>query len=55
MSLDSRIPAGPIADKWEKHKFEMKLVKICLFELIVRSTLIIECLGFLPFQFNFCW
>jgi succinate dehydrogenase / fumarate reductase flavoprotein subunit len=26
MSLDSRIPSGPLADKWEKHKFEMKLV-----------------------------
>ncbi len=26
MSLDSKIPSGPLADKWEKHKFEMKLV-----------------------------
>eukprot|EP01047_Picozoa_sp_COSAG01_P012555 COSAG01_NODE_568_length_15370_cov_26.058018_14_plen_642_part_00 len=24
--LDSKIPSGPIADKWEKHKFDMKLV-----------------------------
>jgi succinate dehydrogenase / fumarate reductase flavoprotein subunit len=26
MKLDSKIPSGPLADKWEKHKFEMKLV-----------------------------
>ncbi|MFH1686615.1 MAG: fumarate reductase/succinate dehydrogenase flavoprotein subunit [bacterium] len=26
MKLDSRIPSGPIAEKWSKHKFEMKLV-----------------------------
>ncbi len=26
MILDSKIPAGPIADKWDKHKFDMKLV-----------------------------
>lgn len=26
MELDSKIPSGPIADKWTKHKFEMKLV-----------------------------
>lgn len=26
MKLDSKIPAGPIAEKWDKHKFEMKLV-----------------------------
>src|SRR5947209_5794751 len=26
MTLDSKIPAGPIAQKWDKHKFEMKLV-----------------------------
>lgn len=24
--LDSKVPAGPIQDKWEKHKFAMKLV-----------------------------
>ncbi|MBW3634949.1 MAG: fumarate reductase/succinate dehydrogenase flavoprotein subunit [Armatimonadetes bacterium] len=24
--LDSKIPSGPVADKWEKHKFDMKLV-----------------------------
>jgi len=26
MNLDSKIPSGPIADKWTKHKFDMKLV-----------------------------
>ncbi|WP_437920771.1 fumarate reductase/succinate dehydrogenase flavoprotein subunit [Sphingobacterium sp. LRF_L2] len=24
--LDSKVPAGPLAEKWSKHKFEMKLV-----------------------------
>ena len=26
MQLDARIPPGPIADKWEQHQFDMKLV-----------------------------
>ncbi len=26
MKLDAKIPAGPIAAKWDRHKFEMKLV-----------------------------
>ncbi len=26
MTLDSRIPSGPLADKWDRHRFEMKLV-----------------------------
>lgn len=26
MILDAKIPSGPIADKWNKHKFDMKLV-----------------------------
>ncbi|MEP6573146.1 MAG: fumarate reductase/succinate dehydrogenase flavoprotein subunit [Gemmatimonadota bacterium] len=26
MELDAKIPDGPIAEKWDKHKFEMKLV-----------------------------
>jgi succinate dehydrogenase / fumarate reductase flavoprotein subunit len=26
IKLDSKIPSGPIQDKWDKHKFEMKLV-----------------------------
>ena len=25
-SLDSRVPDGPIEDKWTNHKFDMKLV-----------------------------
>jgi succinate dehydrogenase / fumarate reductase flavoprotein subunit len=26
MKLDSKIPSGPLAQKWEKHKFDLKLV-----------------------------
>jgi len=26
MSLDAKIPGGPLADKWDRHKFELKLV-----------------------------
>jgi len=26
MKLDSKIPSGPLAEKWDKHRFEMKLV-----------------------------
>jgi succinate dehydrogenase / fumarate reductase flavoprotein subunit len=26
MKLDAAIPAGPVQDKWERHRFEMKLV-----------------------------
>ncbi|HEY5173425.1 MAG TPA: FAD-dependent oxidoreductase, partial [Acidimicrobiia bacterium] len=26
MALDSRIPAGPLAEKWDNHKFDIKLV-----------------------------
>ena len=26
MQLDARTPAGPLADKWDKHRFELKLV-----------------------------
>lgn len=26
MQLDAKIPSGPIADKWEKHRFNLKLV-----------------------------
>ena len=26
MTLDSKIPGGPIAEKWDRHQFEMKLV-----------------------------
>ncbi len=26
MTLDSRIPGGPLADKWDRHRFESKLV-----------------------------
>ena len=26
MKLDAKTPSGPLAEKWDKHKFEMKLV-----------------------------
>ncbi len=26
VDLNSRIPGGPLADKWDKHKFDIKLV-----------------------------
>ncbi len=26
LKLDAKIPAGPLAEKWEKHRFDMKLV-----------------------------
>ena len=26
MKLDAKIPAGPLAEKWSKHKFNLKLV-----------------------------
>ena len=26
MKLDSKEPTGPIEDRWEKHRFDMKLV-----------------------------
>src|SRR5512134_2675693 len=26
MRLDAKIPAGPIAEKWDRHRFELKLV-----------------------------
>ncbi len=26
MTLDSRIPEGPVQDKWDRHRFEMKIV-----------------------------
>jgi succinate dehydrogenase / fumarate reductase flavoprotein subunit len=26
MNLDSKVPSGPLAEKWDRHRFEMKLV-----------------------------
>jgi succinate dehydrogenase / fumarate reductase flavoprotein subunit len=26
MTLDSKVPGGPVAEKWDRHRFEMKLV-----------------------------
>lgn len=41
MKLDSKIPDGPIAQKWDKHRFEMKLVNPAnkrKFKIIVVGT-----------------
>ena len=41
MTLDSKIPPGPLAQKWEKHKFDMKLVNPAnkrKFDVIVVGT-----------------
>ncbi len=38
MELDSKVPAGPLAEKWDKHRFDMKLVSPAnkrKFEIIV--------------------
>jgi len=26
MHLDAKIPSGPLAEKWDKHRFELKLI-----------------------------
>src|SRR3989442_5576004 len=41
MTLDGRVPAGPITEKWDRHKFEMKLVNPAnkrKFTIIVAGT-----------------
>ncbi len=41
LTLDSKIPAGPLADKWTNHKFDLKLVNPAnrrKFEVIVVGT-----------------
>ncbi|HEU0040625.1 MAG TPA: fumarate reductase/succinate dehydrogenase flavoprotein subunit [Verrucomicrobiae bacterium] len=41
MSLDARIPAGPLAQKWDRHKFESKLVNPAnkrKFEVVIVGT-----------------
>jgi succinate dehydrogenase / fumarate reductase, flavoprotein subunit len=41
MTLDSRIPSGPLADKWERRKFENKLVNPAnrrRYEIIIVGT-----------------
>jgi len=41
MRLDSKVPAGPLAEKWDRHKFEMKIVNPVnkrKFNLIVVGT-----------------
>ena len=41
MKLDSKIPSGPLAQKWDKHKFDLKLVNPAnkrKFDVIVVGT-----------------
>ncbi len=41
MSLDAHVPAGPLAQKWDKHKFDLKLVNPAnkrKFDVIVVGT-----------------
>jgi succinate dehydrogenase / fumarate reductase, flavoprotein subunit len=41
MALDAKIPAGPIAQKWDRHRFELKLVNPAnkrKFDIIVVGT-----------------
>ena len=41
MKLESKVPEGPIGEKWDKHKFNMKLVNPAnkrKFEVIVVGT-----------------
>jgi succinate dehydrogenase / fumarate reductase flavoprotein subunit len=41
MTLDSKVPSGPIADKWERRKFENKLVNPAnrrKYEIIIVGT-----------------
>ena len=41
MQLNSKVPAGPIQDKWKNHKFSLKLVNPAnkrKFEIIVVGT-----------------
>ena len=41
MKLDAKIPSGPLAQKWDKHKFDLKLVNPAnkrKFDIIVVGT-----------------
>ncbi len=41
MALESKIPAGPLEEKWDNHKFEIKLVNPAnkrRFDIIVVGT-----------------
>ena len=41
MKLDAQIPSGPLAQKWDKHKFDLKLVNPAnkrKFDVIVVGT-----------------
>ena len=41
MTLDAKIPGGPLTQKWDRHRFELKLVNPAnkrKFEIIVVGT-----------------
>ena len=41
MKLDAKVPGGPIESKWDRHRFELKLVNPAnkrKFEIIVVGT-----------------
>ena len=41
MQLDAKIPGGPLAQKWDRHRFELKLVNPAnnrKFDIIVVET-----------------
>ncbi|MEN8757481.1 MAG: fumarate reductase/succinate dehydrogenase flavoprotein subunit, partial [Desulfobacterales bacterium] len=41
MQLDAKIPGGPLAQKWDRHRFELKLVNPAnkrKFDIIVVGT-----------------
>ncbi len=43
MTLDSKVPGGPIEGKWDRHKFESKLVNPAN-----RRKLTVLCVGHRP-------
>ena len=48
MNLDAKIPSGPIAQKWDKHRFDLNLVNPAnkrKYEVIVSGQWFSRCLG----------
>ena len=49
MQLDAKIPSGPLRDKWDRHRFELKLVNPAnkrKFDVIVVGSGLAACDGF---------
>ena len=49
MNLDARIPSGPLAQKWDRHRFELKLVNPAnkrKFDVIVSDVMMPRLDGF---------